>query len=146
MTWETSLRCSARVRALFTGVRGRGILRSSPSDDAYRAEHRASCRPPDLVDPKDVGELEDFVLSKMLQVLVLKDVNALPCQQVDVDRVEAGPLLELILGRTHLQGGGVATESQSSFLLDEPLGSLHRDPGQVGGLYLGIVGTHAAAV
>src|SRR5215203_369360 len=30
MTWETSLRCSARVRALFTGVRGRGILRTSP--------------------------------------------------------------------------------------------------------------------
>src|SRR5215208_758627 len=28
MTWETSLRCSPRVRALFTGVRGRGILRS----------------------------------------------------------------------------------------------------------------------
>ena len=58
---------------------------------------------PDLVDPQDVGELVDFVLGKVLQVLVLQDVNALPRQQVDVDRVEAGPLIELILGRTHLQ-------------------------------------------
>src|SRR5687768_675415 len=72
-----------------------GFLRSSLSDDAYRAQHRACCRPSDLVDPKDVGELVDFVLRKILQVLVLKDVNTLPCQQVDVDRVEAGPLLEL---------------------------------------------------
>src|SRR5215208_3538202 len=95
---------------LFTLVRGRGILRSSPSDDAYRAEHRASCRPPDLVDPQEVGELVDFVLRKMLQVLVLEDVNALPRQQVDVHRVEASPLLELILGRSHLQGRGVAAQ------------------------------------
>src|SRR5687768_15292092 len=122
--------------ARFARVRRREILRSSLSDDAYRAEHRASCRPPDLVDPEDVGELVDFVLRKFLQVLVLKDVNALPREQVDVDRVEAGPLLELILGRTHLQRRGVATESQSSFLLHEPLGPLHREPGQVGGLYL----------
>src|SRR5215204_6251820 len=127
---------AACVVLLFTHVRGRGILRSSPSDDAYRAEHRASCRPPDLVDPQEVGELVDFVLRKMLQVLVLEDVNALPRQQVDVHRVEASPLLELILGRTHLQGRGVATESQSSFLLHEPLGTLYREPGQVGGLYL----------
>ena len=66
--------------------------------------------PPDLVDPEDVGELVDFVLRKMLQVLVLQDVNTLSRQQVDVDRIEAGPLLELLLGRTHLQGRGVATE------------------------------------
>src|SRR5215212_5444764 len=91
-----------RFCGLFTQVRGIGILRSSSSDDAYRAEHRASCRPPDLVDPEDVGELVDFVLRKMLQVLVLEDVNTLSRQQVDVDRVEAGPVLELLLGRTHL--------------------------------------------
>src|SRR5215208_683316 len=56
----------ALISGLFTGVRRRGILRSSPSDDAYRAQHRASCRPPDLVDPEHVGELVDFVLRKML--------------------------------------------------------------------------------
>src|ERR687898_1382477 len=132
MSWDTSLRRAAQVQVLFTEVRGRQILRSSPSDDAYRAEHRTSCRPPDLVDPEDVGELVDFVPRKILQVLVLEDVNALPREQVDVDRVEAGPFLELILGRTHLQGRGVATESQSSFLLHEPLGTLYREPGQVG--------------
>ena len=38
----------------------------------------------------------------MLQVLVLEDVNALPRQQVDVERVEAGPVLELLFGREHL--------------------------------------------
>src|ERR671912_902706 len=88
---------------LFTRVRGREILRRSPSDDTYRAEHRTSCRSPDLVDPEHVGELVDFVLRKFLQVLVLEDMDALSHEQVDVDRIEAGSLLELILGRTDLQ-------------------------------------------
>src|SRR5918995_162896 len=94
---------SRRALRLFTGVRGIGILGSSPSDDTYRAEHRTSCRSPDLVDPEHVGELVDFVLRKFLQVLVLEDMDALSHEQVDVDRIEAGSLLELILGRTDLQ-------------------------------------------
>src|SRR5918997_2111915 len=47
--------------SLFTGVRGRGILRSSPSDYPYRAQHRTSCRAPDLVDTEDVGKLVDLI-------------------------------------------------------------------------------------
>src|SRR5215210_4192906 len=85
-----------------TELRLYGVLRSSPSNDAYRAQHRTGSRALDLVDPEDVGELVDFVLRKMLQVLVLEDVHPLPREQVDVDRVKAGPVVELLLRREHL--------------------------------------------
>ena len=48
-------------------------------------------------------------------------MHPLPHEQVDMGGVEAGPVVEVFLGRAHLQGRGVATEGQSSFLLDELL-------------------------
>ena len=58
---------AAGVRALYDA-----------SDHAYRPEHRAGGGAFDLIHPEDVGELVRLVGSQILQVLVLKDVDALP--------------------------------------------------------------------
>src|SRR5215213_3581108 len=86
----------------YAELRYNGVLGSSPSDDAYRAQHRTGDRALDLVDPEDVGKLVDLIFCQVLLIMVLEDVNALARQQVDVDRVEAGPVVELLFGREHL--------------------------------------------
>src|SRR5215211_5323265 len=101
-------------RALFTQLPGIEILGSSPSDDAYRAQHRTGDRTLDLVDAEDVGKLVDLIFCQALLIMVLEDVNALPRQQVDVDRVKAGPVVELLFGREHLYACGVGADGQSA--------------------------------
>src|SRR5215211_8170118 len=99
---RSSSPCEANPKGLFTQPRRIEILGSSPSDDAYRAQHRTGGRALDLVDAEDVGKLVDLIFCQGLLIMVLKDVHALPREQVDVDRVEAGPVVELLFGREHL--------------------------------------------
>src|SRR4028119_953374 len=68
------------------------------SDYTYRPEHCTGGGAFNLVHPEDVSELVRLVVRQILQVLELQDVDALPDEEVDVDRVEAGPVVEL-LGR-----------------------------------------------
>jgi hypothetical protein len=62
----------------YAELRHDGVLRSSPSDDAYRAQHRTGGRALDLVDAEDVGKLVDLIFCQVLLIMVLEDVHALP--------------------------------------------------------------------
>jgi hypothetical protein len=53
--------------------------------------------------------------------VVLEDVHALSGEQIDVDRVEAGPVVELHGRGELLYARGVRADRQSAFLFDEPL-------------------------
>src|SRR4028119_2480115 len=112
---------------------GAGLLYVG-SGQAYRAEHRSGGRALDLVHPQHVRELVHLVPGQSLLVLVLEDVDALAHEQVHVDRVEAGPVVELLLGREHLDARGVRADRKRALLLDEPFCA--RD-GEAGGVELG---------
>src|SRR5918997_5024772 len=93
------------------------------SDHAHRSEHRAGGGAFYLIHPEVVGELVRLVGSQILQVLVLTDVDALPDEEIDVDRVEASPVVELLGRRQRLYSRSVGADGQGAFLFDETAGS-----------------------